>query len=114
MSNRAGSKGLMLRLIVLVALGAAAMVIAKYMKSPLAISESEVQTMVKQHELIGMTLGEAAKKLQHTAPNTTDGSVIFDFKQVKGWRGGAIRLDVVSGKVTAATWVDPNAPVEEE
>jgi hypothetical protein len=105
MSSRGGSKGLLIRIIAIAILGGAAIVIVSNLKSPLTISESEVRQMVQKHELIGLTLDQAAKKLQHSSPGTTDGTVMFDFDQVKGWRAGSLAVDVVNGKVTAASLV---------
>jgi hypothetical protein len=108
MSNRVGPKAQLIRLVVLLILGAAGAVIAVNMKSPLAVSESEVRRMVKKHELIGQPLADVAKKLQHQSPGTTDGTVVFDFDQFKDWKAGSLQLDVIGGKVTAATWISPN------
>jgi len=105
MSNRGGNKGLLIRLGVLVVLGIAGVIIALNVNSPLSISESEVRQMVRNHSLVGLPLKDAAKKLQHDAPATTDGSVVFDFDQVKGWKAGKLCLDVMNGKVTAASWL---------
>ncbi len=113
MSNRAGSKGLLVRLAFLVILGVAAVVIVTNMKSPLAISETEVRQMIQKRELVGLSLDAAAKKLQHEAPDTSDGTVVFDFKQVKGWHAGSVVLDVKDGRVIAATWATPDVKLEE-
>jgi len=112
MSNRGGSKSLVIRLVVLVVLGTIAIVIALNMKSPLAISEAEVKQMLRDGSLRGLTLAEAAKKLQHAAPDTADGTVIFDFNQVEGWTGGKVCVDVINGKVTAVTWLSPGTDLE--
>jgi hypothetical protein len=86
---------------------------AVYMfRSPLSISESEVKELVRSHELVGLPLEEAGKRLQHHVPPTQDGLVVLDFKQVKGWKAGPLTLDVRDGKVAAATWGD--APSNEE
>ena len=114
MSNRAGNKGLLVRLILLVVIGGAAIIIVQNMKSPLAITENQVRQIINSHELVGLTLDAAAEKLQHTAPPTTDGTVIFDFKQVKGWRGQSVCLDVKDGRVTAATWATADLVPEKE
>lgn len=105
MSNRAGNKGLLVRLAFLVILGGAAIVIAYNLKSPLAITEVQVRKMIQKHELIGLSLDQAAEKLQHQAPPTTNGTVVFDFGEVKGWTGQSVCLDVKDGQVTAATWI---------
>lgn len=114
MSNRAGNKGTLIRLIAILIVGGAAILIATNMRSPLSLSESRVREMVRKHQLIGISLADAAKRLQHQAPDTSDGSVVFDFKEIKGWTGGKLRLEVVGGKVTRAQWMDASAPVETE
>ncbi len=108
MSNRAGNKGLLVRLAFLLVIGGAAIVIAMNLKSPLAITEPQVRRMIQKHELIGLSLDEAAEKLQHEAPPTVNGLVVFDFKQVKGWRGQTVCLEVKDGNVIAATWGAPD------
>lgn len=111
MSNRAGNK--VFRLGFIAVLGAAVIVIVANLKSPMSIGEAEVQTMIRKHELVGLSLDEAAEKLQHKAPSTIDGSVVFDFKHVKGWRAGSVCLDVKAGKVMAATWLPADGSVED-
>jgi hypothetical protein len=102
MSSRGGSKGMLMRLMVIAAIGAAAIVVALALKP--SVSEGEVRRMVREGELIGLTLKDAAKKLRSEAPATTDGAVEFEFDQVKGWTAGHLLLDVVDGRVRAATW----------
>lgn len=111
MSNRAGNK--LFRLIFIAVLGAAAIAIVMNLKSPLAVSESDVRRMIQKHELVGLTLDEAAERLQHETPATMDGIVVCDFKQVKSWRAGPVCLDVKDGKVVAATWMPADGVVEE-
>ena len=98
------SKALLIRLAVLIVLGLGAVAAVKLYGSPAAISRAEVQSMLDQRELIGLSIDEAAAKLQHTAPPTQDGLVLFDFAHIRGWTAGSLALDVRSGKVFSASW----------
>jgi hypothetical protein len=113
MSNRGGSSRLFIRLGFLVVLGAIAVIVAMNVKSPLAVTESEVKQMVRDKTLVGLTLSEAAKKLQHEPPDTVDGMVVFEFANVDGWNGGSVVADVMNGKVTAASWLSPGQKIDE-
>jgi hypothetical protein len=94
------------RLISIVAVGLLAAGAVYMFRSPLSISEREARDLVKSHELIGLPLEDAGKRLQHRVPDTQDGLVILEFRQVKGWKAGPLTLDVRNGKVAAATWGD--------
>jgi hypothetical protein len=113
MSNRGGSKALLIRLAVLLVVGAFAIIVAMNIKSPLSISEGEVRKLVKDRTLVGMSLKAAAKKLQHAPPDTVDGTVVFDFANVDGWKGGSVVADVMNGTVTAVTWLAPGQNLED-
>lgn len=104
MSSRGGSKGLLIRLSVLIVIGAIAAVVALQFKS--SVSEDEVRQMVRERELIGLTLAEAAKRLHSEAPETKDGAVEFEFDQVKDWKAGKLLVEVRDGRVFAAVWVN--------
>lgn len=97
------NKALLVRLTVLIVLGIAAAAAVR-LYAPTSITRAEVQDMLNSRELVGLPLAEAAAKLQHTAPPTQDGLVIFDFAQVRGWKGGTVALDVRGGRVFAASW----------
>ena len=96
-------KAQLIRLAVIVVLGGAALLFVKLRGSPLALGEDEVRRIVEGHELNGLTLDEAARKLQHAATPTTDGMVVLEFSHIRGWTGGSVVLDVRGGKVVAAT-----------
>jgi hypothetical protein len=100
------------RLVSIVLVGLLAAAVLWWVRSPLSISEGEARRLVSSRELIGLPLAEAGERLQHRVPGTRDGTVVLDFKQVRGWRAGPLTLDVRGGKVTAATWGEP-APTEE-
>jgi hypothetical protein len=102
----ASSKALA-RLAAIVIIGLAGAAVVYAVRSPLAISESEAREIVRTRELIGLPLEDAGKRLQHRVPQTKDGVVVLDFKQVKAWRAGPLTLDVRDGRVTAATWGEP-------
>ena len=97
------NKALFIRLAVLIVLGIATLVAVKPY-APTTITHSEVQDMLNSHELVGLSLAEAASKLQHTAPPTQDGLVVFDFAHIRGWKGGVVALDVRGGRVVSAAW----------
>ncbi|MBX3378243.1 MAG: hypothetical protein KF678_14710 [Phycisphaeraceae bacterium] len=109
MSNRGGGsasgKGGLVRLLVILVIGVVGVVVALNVKSPLAISEQEVGKMLREGSLVGLSLEDAAKKLQHASPGTVDGVVVFDFDHVKGWGARKVRVDVMGGRVTAAGWM---------
>jgi len=94
------------RLVSIIVVGLLAAGAAYMLRSPLAVSEREARDLVAKHQLIGLPLEEAGKRLQHRVPPTQDGLVVLDFKQVKGWKAGPLTLDIREGKVTAATWGD--------
>jgi hypothetical protein len=100
------------RLIAIVIVGLLAAGAAYMFRSPLSISEREARDLVAKHQLIGLPLEQAGKRLQHRVPPTQDGLVVLDFKQVKGWKAGPLTLDIRDGKVTSATWGD--SPSNEE
>ncbi len=108
-----GNKALLVRLAVLIALAAAIFAVIKWRGSPLTITEEQVSRMIRQRELIGLTLEEASDKLQHKPINTAQGTVLFDFAHVQGWTAGPVVLDVRNGNVTGAAWKRDIAPGEE-
>jgi len=95
-----------MRLGVLAVIGAAAVAAVTMLRSPLSLSEDEVRRMLSSRELVGLTLDEAAARLQQRPSATTDGVVVIDFTNVRSWRAGSVMLDVRGGKVMAASWGD--------
>jgi hypothetical protein len=98
--------GLAIRLGIIILVGAGLVVAVQSMRSPLSITESEVRRMVSAHELNGLTLAEAAAKLQQRAPTLDSGRLEVDFANVPGWSAGTLMLEVLNGKVIAAAWWD--------
>lgn len=86
--------------------GAAAIALAVYARSPLSLSEARVRRMIEARELNGLPVADAAARLQQRAPAVTDGAVLIDFSNIRGWSAGSVVLDVRGGVVTAASWGD--------
>lgn len=103
--GKKSGKGGLIRLLAILVVGVVCVVVAMNVKSPLAISEAEVEEMLREGTLVGLSVEEAGKMLQHTAPATVDGVVVFDFDRVKGWKAKKVRVDVMGGRVTAAGWM---------
>src|SRR5215467_2706549 len=104
MSSRgAGSKGLMVRLAVLLVGGGAAVWFVA-VKRPRHINEEKVRAMLASGELVGLPMGKAAARLQHRANYIEEGTVTFDFAQMDGWTAGPLVIDVKDGLVTKAYW----------
>lgn len=105
MSNRGrGSSGLLVRLAVLILLGGSIAFFLKMRGSPLALTSQQVGRMINSGELVGLSLEDAADKLQHAPPATHTGAVVFDFAHIPGWTAGPVLLEVDDGRVTSATW----------
>ncbi|MEX2218364.1 MAG: hypothetical protein WD749_06345 [Phycisphaerales bacterium] len=98
---------LLARLLAIVLLGLLAAGILYSLRSPFDITETQVRRMVSSGELIGLPLAEAGERLQHRVPGTADGTVVLDFRNVKGWKAGPLTLDVREGRVISATWGEP-------
>ncbi|MFN0133933.1 MAG: hypothetical protein ACKVW3_15565 [Phycisphaerales bacterium] len=98
------------RLAVLLAAGVIVLVLAARFRSPLEVSEAAVRDLVTRSTLVGLPLADAAKKLQHQAPNTTDGLVIFDFAHLSRWTAGPLQLDIRNGRVFTASWINAEPP----
>jgi len=108
-----GSKSLAIRLAVLLVLAGAAALALKLRGSPLTLSEQQVSALISRHELIGLSLDDAAARLQHKPVDTVEGSVVFDFAHIRGWTAGPVVVDVRNGKVVRAAWQRDVAPGEE-
>ena len=104
MSSRgAGSKGLFVRLAVLLAIGGAVVLVVAITR-PRHISEDKVRAMLASGELVGLPMGKAAERLQHRANYIEEGTVSFDFAQIDGWTAGPLVIEVTDGMVTRAYW----------
>jgi hypothetical protein len=113
MSNRGqGSKALIVRLVVVLIIGGGIALFLKMRGTPLTISEPEVARILASRELVGMTLEDAAARLQHRPTQTVNGSVVFDFQHISGWTGQPVVLDLRDGKVIAASWASEHKEVE--
>ena len=106
MSSRGqgSSKGVLIRLLIVVALGGAAVAYVRTRGSPLTITEPRVAAMLARGELVGLTVPQAAKKLQHEPPANCTNNAAFGFEQVEGWTAGQVILEVDGGVVTKAYW----------
>ncbi len=116
MSSRGqgSSKGVLIRLLVLLVLGGGGALYLKFRGSPLTITEAKVQAMLDGNELVGLTVPQAAKKLQHEPPQNCNNNAAFGFEQVEGWTAGQVILEVDGGVVTKAYWAkDAPKPKEE-
>lgn len=105
MSNRGrGSSGLVVRLAVLIILGGGIAFFLTMRGTPLSLSPHEVGRMINSGELVGLSLEEAADRLQHTPPDTSVGGVVFDFAHIPGWTAGHVLLEIDDGRVVSASW----------
>src|SRR3954464_13261736 len=95
------------RVVSIVVVGLLAAAVFWFIRSPMDISEVEARRLVSSHELIGLGPEEAGQRLQHNVSPIQEGTLVLDFKQVKGWKAGPLTLDIREGKVSAATWGEP-------
>jgi hypothetical protein len=103
MSNR-GPRAVFARLVIVLVVGGLIAIYLYRHGTPLTISEPQVRSMIASKELIGLTLEDAATRLQHTPTNTYNGRVYLDFHQVTGWTAGPVVLYIVNGRVSDAYW----------
>lgn len=102
------------RLAILLLIGVVAAVVATRLRSPFQVTEESVRAMVRRGTLVGLSLEDAATRLQHEPPSTRDGLVNFDFAHLRLWSAGTLQLDVREGRVVSATWLPPTRPTGPE
>jgi hypothetical protein len=112
MARSGSGKTMAVRLVALLVVAAGALLAVLLMRSPLAIDEAGVQRMLARGELVGLSVEDAAARLQHRPPHppVSDGIVILDFRHIRGWGAGGVELEVQNGRIAAARWETPAPP----